>query len=102
MHKPRKMARALFIVQRNTRQFRHILNSDKPFLNQSSKFTIENIRHTLNRDCTTAPVCSHTLYGCCHLTLRSISTLSEQRKRTCTKEDRILMSYAQQLLFGFI
>ena len=45
-----------------------LLNSAKPFPNQSAKFTFESIRHTLNRGSTAAPVCPRSLYGCSHFT----------------------------------
>src|SRR5580704_4850078 len=50
MQKVRKMARALIIAQRNMREFRLLLDSDKPFANHSLEFTFQDVRHALRRE----------------------------------------------------
>src|ERR1700719_2142724 len=61
MQKVRKMTRALFKVQRDTRQVRLLLDSGKPFVNQGWEFTFEDVRHTVKRDSSADPVGPHSI-----------------------------------------
>src|SRR6266852_508268 len=48
MQKMRKMARAIFKVERNTLEVRLLLDSRKPIHNHRLEFAFKNVRHALN------------------------------------------------------
>jgi hypothetical protein len=45
------MARAIFMVHRDTHEVRLFLDSYKPSLNYGLEFTFENVRDSFNSDC---------------------------------------------------
>src|ERR1700730_15278162 len=68
----RKMAWALFKVQRNTRQVRLVLDANKPIRNHGIDFALENVRHSFHRARIPAlPWAGHKLCRFAHYILRS-------------------------------